>query len=103
MKRRGYGLIFTLAFAVVFGFFSFAAQANTLPNGLQLVAFEVKTGSPSLAGTMAYVEMTLKNISATPIKFSQEFGIFVACRFGDLGDKGNRDFGHGNSGLVLPP
>jgi len=88
---------------MILGLFISTAHADTLPNGLKLVSFDIKTASPPLVGTKASVEMTLKNISGDPIKFSEEFGIFVASRHGDLQEANNRDFGYGNKGLVLAP
>ncbi|MFH2011229.1 MAG: hypothetical protein ABIJ37_00770 [Pseudomonadota bacterium] len=96
-------LVGMVSFLMLNGFLLTASHANTLPNGLQLVSFKIKTASPPLVGSKAHVEMTLKNLSGSPLKFSNEFGIFVASRQGDLGDKGNRDFGHGNKGLILRP
>ncbi len=80
-----------------------SARADTLPNGLHLASFEIKTASPPLPGTKVQVEMKLKNLSGTPISFGEKFGTFIAARFGDPADPGNRDFGHGNPGLVLLP
>lgn len=77
--------------------------ANTLPNGLQLARFEVRTADPPLVGSTATVEMTLKNLSQQPMRFDADIGIFVAARWNSVTNANNRDFGHAHKGLVLAP
>lgn len=103
MIRKLYTVIAVILLVTALALFPAPAWADTLPNGLQLAAFEIKTASPPLPGTKVKVEMTLKNLHETPIAFDEETGIFVAARFGDLTDSGKRDFGHGNKGFVLLP
>ena len=76
------------------------AQA-TLPNGLALVQFEVRAPDPAVAGSTVSVEMTLKNVSATPMQFDSNIGIFVGARVNSTSDANARDFGHSNKGLAL--
>jgi hypothetical protein len=103
-KASAFAILVTMAlFAVMSIFYAPTAQANILPNGLQLVSFQVKSADPPVVGSAVHVEMVLKNVSGTPIRFSNEFGIFVAGRWKDPADTNNRDFGHGNKGLILAP
>lgn len=78
-----------------------AAQA--LPNGLELVRFEVRAAEPALVGGAVSVEMTLRNLSAQAMRFDADTGIFVGCRANSTSDANNRDFGHAHRGLVLAP
>jgi hypothetical protein len=81
----------------------FSGLAQTLPNGLELVRFEVRTSQPALAGGAVNVEITLRNVSAQPMQFDANTGIFVGCRANSVSDANNRDFGHAYKGLVLAP
>jgi hypothetical protein len=80
-----------------------AAAQPTLPNGLQLVRFEVRAPEPAVAGGTVTVEFTLKNESSAPMRFDPEVGIFVGARVNSTSNENNRDFGHGQKGLVLAP
>ncbi len=82
-----------------------AVQAgdNTLPNGLQLVKFQIRTATPARVGRTAVVEMVLKNVSNEPLRFDAEPGIFVAARWNSTSDANNRDFGHTKRALLLRP
>ncbi|MFB3778818.1 MAG: hypothetical protein ACE141_14465 [Bryobacteraceae bacterium] len=77
--------------------------AQALPNGLDLVRFEVRTPQPALVGANVSVEITLKNLSGSPMRFDPEFGIFVGARANSTSNDNNRDFGHAQKGLVLGP
>jgi len=76
------------------------AQA-TLPNGLELVRFEVRAAEPAVAGSAVSVEMTLKNVSGTPMQFDPNIGIFVGARVNSTSDANARDFGYAHKGLAL--
>jgi hypothetical protein len=80
-----------------------ASWAQALPNGLQLERFELRSPEPALVGSTVTVEITLKNLSAGPMRFDPEFGIFVGARANSTSNDNNRDFGHGQKGLVLGP
>jgi hypothetical protein len=87
--------------ALLFAVASCLAQA--LPNGLELVRFEVRASDPAVAGGTASVEITLRNLSAQPMQFDASTGIFVGARVNSTSDANNRDFGHAHKGLVLAP
>ncbi|MFI5382371.1 MAG: hypothetical protein ACHRHE_23995 [Tepidisphaerales bacterium] len=80
-----------------------ACAADTLPNGLQLVRFDVRVSEPALVGSAVTVEFTLKNLSAQPMQFDPNVGIFIGARVNSTSDANGRDFGHANKGLVLAP
>jgi hypothetical protein len=98
-KVSGIVLTAWLAMAVTAG--CARAQA-TLPNGLALVRFEVRAPEPAVAGSTVSVEMTLKNVSGTPMQFDPNIGIFVGARVNSTSDANARDFGNADKGLVLP-
>ncbi len=75
----------------------------TLPNGLQLLRFEVRAPEPAVAGSGVSVEITLKNDSGQRMQFDRSTGIFVGARVNSTSDANNRDFGHANKGLALAP
>jgi hypothetical protein len=75
----------------------------TLPNGLQLMRFEVRAPEPAVAGGTVYVEMTLRNDSGQRMQFDRNIGIFVGARVNSTSDANSRDFGHAYKGLVLAP
>lgn len=76
--------------------------ANTLPNGLQLVRFDVRLPDPAVAGASVTVEFTLKNLSSDPMQFDAE-GIFIGARVNSTSDANNRDFGRAHQRLRLAP
>jgi hypothetical protein len=80
-----------------------ACLAQALPNGLELARFEVRASEPAVAGSTVNVEITLKNLSAAPMRFDAGAGIFVGARINSTSDANNRDFGHAHQGLILAP
>jgi hypothetical protein len=80
-----------------------ASWAQALPNGLDLVRFELRTPEPALVGSTVNVETTLKNLSGDPMRFDPAMGIFVGARANSTSNDNNRDFGHTQKGLVLAP
>jgi hypothetical protein len=80
-----------------------ASGQPTLPNGLQLVRFEVRAPESALAGASVVVEITLANDSGTTMKFDPEVGVFVGARVNSTSNDNNRDFGHAYKGLSLAP
>jgi hypothetical protein len=75
----------------------------TLPNGLQLVRFDVRAPEPAVAGGAVNVEITLRNDSGQRMQFDPNIGIFVGARVNSTSDANNRDFGHADKGLSLAP
>jgi len=67
------------------------------------VRFEVRAAQPAVAGGAVSVEMTLKNLSGTPMQFDRDIGIFVGARVNSTADANSRDFGHAHKGLLLAP
>ncbi len=98
-------LVLTVAGVCMATAFFFIADAagNTLPNGLQLLVFDIRTDNPPIAGSKVTVEMTLKNLGSAVIAFDNRTGIFVAARWNRPTNENSRDFGHSNKGLVLAP
>jgi hypothetical protein len=106
MKTKLCSSVALMAAALVFfvgGFSVPAVPASTLPNGLQLTYFEIRANNPVLVGSTVKVEITLKNVDPVPIRFSNEFGMFVGARWKELSNANNRDFGQTNKGYVLAP
>jgi hypothetical protein len=106
--KRSFMLCVSLVLAV-FVSGSFASQkvfaaGMTSPDGLELSGFRASTKSSApKVGDTVKVTFTLKNVSAAPIQFNPNFGVFVGARWNSTTDANNRDFGHKMKGKILKP
>ncbi len=93
-------LIGTLSLALP----SLGSAADVSPDGLELSGFMmvVKTNPPRV-GEAVKISFALKNVTAGPIRFHPDFGVFVGARWNSTTDANNRDFGHQSKGKVLLP